>query len=85
MVSVIFGLRVLSIVCMILGGLLSYGFILHKIGFILGIVAMMFLPITAVVAPWYEGFVLSNWLPFILVYGGTVAAFIFGSMESKLR
>ncbi|EKD75454.1 MAG: hypothetical protein ACD_44C00125G0006 [uncultured bacterium] len=78
-------LRIISISCVILGGLLSYGFVLHKLGFILGVIAAIIFPVTVGVAPWYEGFAQGNWLPFILVYGGMVGACISGFLEEKLK
>lgn len=75
--------RILSIFCMFIGSLLAYGFILKKIGFIWGTLAMIFFPVTAAVAPWYEGFVLDQWIPLILIYGGAASACIFGAVEDK--
>lgn len=77
--------RVSSILCIFVGSLLAYGIILKKIGFIWGTIAMMLLPVTAAIAPWYESFVLNQWLPLILIYGGAAFACIFGVIEEKMR
>ena len=77
--------RILSIFCMVVGGLLAYGLILKKIGFIGGTIAMILLPVTAAVAPWYKGFVLNQWAPLILIYGGATSAYIFSAIEENVR
>ncbi len=75
--------RILAIICTFLGGLLAYGFVLHKLGFILGVVAAILLPVTLCVAPFYEGFVDNNWLPMILLFGGTLAAGLMGLIAER--
>ena len=83
--SMAFVLRIISVACIVIGGLMSYGFILHKFGFVLGILAVIFFPVTLSVVPFYEGFTKSNWIPFLFMYGGVTSACIFGFIESKLR
>ncbi|MBX3708274.1 MAG: hypothetical protein KIT56_03505 [Gammaproteobacteria bacterium] len=85
MSSVAKGLQIFSIICLILGGVLAYGFVLQKLGFILGVIAAILLPVTVVVAPWYEGFVLGKWLPFFLLYGGLAVQILLTLIEDKLR
>lgn len=69
--------RVISGISVTLGSLLSYGFVLNKCGFFLGIIATMIFPVTVAAAPWYEGFALGNWLPIGLVYGGAITFNLF--------
>jgi len=85
MADIIKILRIFAFAAMFLGSLLSYGFVLHKLGFILGVVAAVLFPITIAVAPWYEGFAQTNWLPFILVYGGLGALCLLGFLSDKLK
>ena len=55
-----------------------------------GLVAALFLiPVTFAAAPLYAGFAWGDWFPFVMSYGGSIAAFILigigGAMSGKYR
>lgn len=85
MYLVVLTLRSISVIGIILGTLLAYGFLFNKLGFIFGVITVVIFPVTIIVAPLYEGFSQDNWLSFILIYGGILGVGIFGFTEEKLK
>ena len=56
------------------GALLSLGIVVDNLGFIGGVIAFVLFPAALTFAPIYDGFANSNWMTFIIVYGGMAAA-----------
>lgn len=62
-----------------LGGFITYKVLaiaIHAAGFIGGFVGLIFLPLTAMVAPIYEIVKFGNWWPVLFVYGGGLALLV---------
>ena len=51
------------------GFLTCLSIVFNTLGFIGGVLALMFLPFTLAIAPWYAIIKEGNWFPLILVYG----------------
>ena len=63
--------RAIQIPCVLIGSLLCLGIVFEKLGVILGIIAIFLFPVVGVILPFYAGFADGDWLPLILVYGGS--------------
>lgn len=75
---------IIGVGCGLLGFFLSLGIISKVAGF-WGIVAALILgPVTFVAAPLYAGFSWGDWFPFLLNYGGGIAAFILISIGTAI-
>ncbi len=54
----------------------SMSVIVQELGFIGGVIAFLFAPITIVFAPFYVGFAKGNWTLLAITYGGGILASI---------
>ncbi len=79
-----------AIILYVAGGLwgliICLGIIADKVGAIGAGIAFFLLPFTLYLAPWYAGFVDSNWFPLMVIYGTTIAAgllFLIGSFFDR--
>lgn len=72
--------KIPALIVYVVGGLwgliVCLGIVSSKAGTLAAIIAFFVLPITLYIAPWYVGFVESNWFPVLLVYGSGIAAAI---------
>ena len=65
--------------------LLGFGYIIWTIsGFWGAIIAIALLPLTLFVTPFYALIADGNWLPLILIYGGTIVGVTFCSFSHSI-
>lgn len=67
---------VIFLVVALWGFFVSMGIVTDHLGFLGGLIAFIFFPVTLGVAPWYAAIAESNWFPLLLVYGGGITASI---------
>jgi hypothetical protein len=83
----IFG-AVVGLIGGIWGLIVCLGIISSKVGALAAILALILLPATLTIAPWYVAIVENNWFPVLLVYGSGIGAILlhqFGVLISGER
>ncbi|MFC1585031.1 hypothetical protein ACFL5V_05750 [Fibrobacterota bacterium] len=68
----------------ILGLLMCFAIIIKAAGFWGFIVSFILTPITLIAAPWYALIAWGNWIPVVVVYGGTIFASFFMGIGSLI-
>ena len=64
------------IVCGIWGLILCFGIVQEVLGTIVAVLSLFLAPFLLSLAPWYQGFVNSDWIPLALIYGGGIIGYI---------
>ena len=65
------------VVCGIWGFLLCIGIVYDTLGLVVAVLSIFFLfPIVLFLTPWYQGLANNDWMPFAVVYGGSLIGYI---------
>lgn len=60
------------VICVIVGFVWTVRIVIDQWGVPMGGVSVLFFPATLSIVPWYLGFVLENWWPLALIWGGSL-------------
>lgn len=72
------------IVCGVWGVFICFAIVQKALGTIVAIISLILVPTLLGLAPLYSGFVLGDWFPFLLTYGGGIGATILFAIGSAI-
>jgi hypothetical protein len=75
---------IIYIIAGLWGLILCLGIISDNLGYIAGAIALLLLPATLTLAPWYEALANANWYPLVVVYGGGLTGSILFALGTAI-